>query len=79
MDRKRDYFTVHSWDYVKLAESLGAEGIRVNTLKDFKKALDLGTQKNKAFLIEAIIERSDISETLERIGNAVHRKFSRKK
>jgi len=79
MDRKRDYFTVHSWDYVKLAESLGAEGIRVNTLKDFKKALELGTQKNKAFLIEAIIERSDISETLERIGNAVHRKFSRKK
>jgi len=79
MDKKRDYFTVHNWNYVKLAESLGARGLRVNTLESFKEALTSAIQADKAFLIEAVIERSDISETLERIGNTVRDRFSRKK
>ena len=75
MDSKRDYFTVFNWDYVKLAESLGAKGVRVNTLKSFKNALKSAIKSNNPFLIEAIIERNDISQTLEKIGKTVRKKF----
>ncbi len=78
MDKRRDYFTVHNWDYVKLSESLGALGIRVNTLKSFKKALESAIKEERVFLIEAVIERDDISETLERIGDTVKKRFLKK-
>ncbi len=69
-----DYHLLHVWDYVKVAGSLGAEGVKVKTLADFSRALEEAINTDSPFLIEAILDRGEISSTLRAISETVRAK-----
>jgi acetolactate synthase-1/2/3 large subunit len=46
-------------DYVKLAEAMGAKGMRVTTQDEFSKALSEAMRSEKPVLIDCIIDSDD--------------------
>ncbi len=68
---QKPYFVVASWDYVRIAESLGGRGVRVRTREGFRAALKEALDSRTFFLIEAMLSPMDISATWTRIANEV--------
>lgn len=68
---KKPYFTIPSWDYERIAESLGCHGVRVQTRAAFRGALREAVTRRGAVLIEAVLSPTDISPTWRRIAGAV--------
>ena len=67
----KPYFRVPSWDYVRIAESLGCRGVRVQTRGAFRTALQDALRSRGSFLIEAVLSPTDISPTWRRIAGEV--------
>ena len=68
---RKPYFTVPSWDYVPIAESLGCRGVRVQTRAAFRTALREALTSRSCVLIEAVLSPTDISPTWRRIAGEV--------
>jgi indolepyruvate decarboxylase len=68
---KKSYFRVAPWDYVRIAESVGCRGVRVQSRAAFRAALVEGLRSRSAFLIEAKLSPSDISPAWARIADEV--------
>ncbi len=68
---KKPYFAVASWDYVRIAESLGGRGLQVKTRDGFRAALKEGLRSRSFFLIDAILPPEDISPTWTRIADEI--------
>jgi len=47
-------------------------------LKRFNKVLESAIEEERVFLIKTVVKRGDISETLERIGDTIRKRFSKK-
>jgi TPP-dependent 2-oxoacid decarboxylase len=67
IDQQRDYFDLPRWDYVGLAKSVGAGGMRAESGKDFAAALAKAAASDGPFLIDAVLAADDISPTLRRL------------
>ena len=74
IDQQRDYFDLPRWDYVGLAKSVGAEGMRAESSDDFGRALHKAALSDKAFVIDAILAGDDISPTLRRLTDHFSKK-----
>lgn len=62
------------WNFANIAESLGGHGVRVTTRSELSQALaDAVAARGRFQLIEIMIERGVISETLSRFVAAVSR------
>ena len=59
------------FDFIGFAHSCGAGGRRAATCAEFKEALAQARKANKPFLIEAIVEQSDLVEPMVAAGAAV--------
>lgn len=64
---------VHPWDYVRVAEALGARGTRARTVEEFKAALHPGCARPGVSLIEVVLDPSDISPALKRLTGKTER------
>ncbi len=67
----KDYFDLSPWDYVTVAKSLGGDGVRVKTRRQFRQALEIAKGSRRFFLIEAILPEDQISPTWQRIAAEV--------
>ena len=67
----KDYFTLPSLDYVAITRSLGGDGIRVETRRQFREALDQAAESKTCFLIEAMLPADRMSRTWQRIAAEV--------
>lgn len=67
IDQQRDYYDLARWDYVKLTEALGGKAVRAQTGAEFSNALAQAVKSDKLFLIDAILDKEDISPTLKRL------------
>jgi indolepyruvate decarboxylase len=67
IDQQRDYYDLARWDYVKLTEAIGGRAVRANTGAEFTDALSQALKSDKLFLIDAILDKDDISPTLKRL------------
>lgn len=66
------YHDLDDWHYAEIAPHLGGKGVRVHTRSQLKSALDAAYADNSKFqLIEVMLERGDVSETLARFVGAV--------
>jgi indolepyruvate decarboxylase len=62
------------WHFADMAPSLGGEGYRVSTRRELALALDKAlAQRGRFQLIEAMIPRGVLSETLQRFVHGVRR------
>ncbi|WP_417797686.1 indolepyruvate/phenylpyruvate decarboxylase [Terasakiella pusilla] len=69
-----DYHDLDDWGFAKMAEPMGGHGTRVSTKKELVDALEAAVQDTSRFhLIEVMLERGEISQTLNRFVNAVKR------
>lgn len=68
---RKPYFTVPSWDYVRIAESLGCCGVRVRTRAAFRTALQEALRSRGPVLIESLLSPTDISPTWRRIAGEI--------
>lgn len=68
---EKPYFGVTPWDYVRIAESLGGRGVRVQARDAFRAALREGLKSREFFLIEAILSPTDLSPTWTRIAGEI--------
>lgn len=59
------------FDFIGFAHSCGAGGRRAATCAEFKEALAQARKANEPFLIEAIVEQSDLVEPMVAAGAAV--------
>ncbi|MCZ7646172.1 MAG: thiamine pyrophosphate-binding protein [Planctomycetota bacterium] len=71
LDRPCARYDLPRWDYVTMARAMGAEACRVETLDQFKAALQRAHQASCTFLIEAVLERSDRSPIMKRIEDVM--------
>ncbi|MBN9395243.1 MAG: hypothetical protein J0H83_08360 [Candidatus Melainabacteria bacterium] len=74
IDQQRDYFDLNGWDYVGLARAVGAEGERADSKENFARALDMAVKSDKTFVIDAMLEKEDISPTLRRLTDHFSKK-----
>lgn len=63
-----EFCRIHDWDYVGMAEAMGASGVRVRTADEFRTALHEACDESGVVLIEVVLEPGDISPTLQRLG-----------
>lgn len=68
---------IHGWDYVGMAEAMGAAGVRVRTAEEFRTALHKACDESGVVLIEVVLEPGDISPTLQRLGRIAESQASR--
>lgn len=69
-----DYHDLDDWGFAKMAEPMGGHGVRVSTKQQLVDALETAQQDETRFhLIEIMLERGEISQTLNRFVNAVKR------
>jgi indolepyruvate decarboxylase len=62
------------WGFAQMAAGLGGDGVRVRTRAELKAALDRAiTTRGRFQLIEVMIPRGVLSESLSRFVNAVKR------
>jgi indolepyruvate/phenylpyruvate decarboxylase len=76
---RKPYFAVPSWDYMRIAESLGCRGMRVETRSAFHTALQKALTSRGSVLIEAVLSPTDISPTWRRIAGGVRSHLRRPK
>lgn len=66
------YHDLPDWQYAKLAEGLGGKGYRVTTRAELASALETAHRDESCFqLIEAMLPRGAISDTLQRFVNTI--------
>lgn len=69
-----DYHNLDDWKFAEAAQTFGGKGVRVTTRAQLKEALDTAQADTEHFhLIEIMLERGEISNTLNRFVNAVKR------
>ncbi len=74
-----DYHDLDDWGFAKMAAPMGGVGTRVGTCKELVEALEAAQTDTSTFhLIEIMLERGEISQTLNRFVNAVKRISSTK-
>ncbi|MCB0210779.1 MAG: indolepyruvate/phenylpyruvate decarboxylase, partial [Anaerolineae bacterium] len=62
------------WQFAALADALGGRGVRVTTRAELKQALDQAGQERGRFqLIEVMLPRGVISQTLDRFATGIKR------
>ncbi len=68
--------TLASWGVVELAlaRAVGAEGERADSKENFARALDMAVKSDKTFVIDAMLEKEDISPTLRRLTDHFSKK-----
>ena len=65
---------LNDWGFAQMAAGLGGDGVRVRTRAELKAALDRAiTTRGRFQLIEVMIPRGVLSESLSRFVNAVKR------
>jgi indolepyruvate decarboxylase len=69
IDGPHSYYERRTWDYVAMAQALGADAERVSSAADLRAALKRADAAPKAYLIEVITARDDISPVMARIRN----------
>ena len=62
-------------DFVKLAEAMGAQGVRVTSRQELEEALDLALTKQTPFLIDCIIDCDDKVWPMVAPGAAISEAF----
>jgi indolepyruvate decarboxylase len=67
----KSYFAVAPWDYVRIAETLGGQGVRVQSRAAFRAALQAALRSRTFFLIEAVLSPTDLSPTWTRIAKGI--------
>ncbi len=67
IDKDRDYYDLARWDYAGLAKAIGGKGVQATTRDEFQRALTDAQNSDSLFLIDAVIEKDDISPTLKRL------------
>ena len=67
----RKFCQIHPWDYVKVAQALGAVGTCVHTLDEFRAALQAACDRKDVSLIEVILPPDDISPPLRRLREKI--------
>jgi TPP-dependent 2-oxoacid decarboxylase len=70
------YFRVRPWDYVALARALGGQGARCRTREELQGALNLAQASDDFWVIDAVLNEADASDTLLRLGQALRKKTS---
>ena len=66
------YHDLDDWHYAKIAPHLGGHGVRVETCGQLKQALEAAhADASKFQLIEVMLQRGDVSDTLARFVAAV--------
>ncbi len=69
-----DYHDLDDWKFAQMAAPMGGKGVRVTTRKELVEALEAAQNDTSCFqLIEIMLERGEISQTLNRFVNAVKR------
>jgi len=69
-----DYHDLDDWKFAQIAAPMGGKGVRVATRKELAEALEAAQNDTSCFqLIEVMLERGEISNTLNRFVNAVKR------
>ena len=69
-----DYHDLDDWKFAQMAAPMGGKGVRVTTRKELVTALEAAQNDTSCFqLIEIMLERGQISQTLNRFVNAVKR------
>lgn len=63
---------IHPWDYVKVAQAVGAVGTKVRILDEFRTALQTACDRKDVSLIEVILPPDDISPPLQRLRESIH-------
>ena len=58
---------IHPWDYVKVAQALGARATRVHTLEAFQTALHSACHRRGTTLLEVMLAPNDLSHPLQRL------------
>ncbi len=59
---------IHPWDFVQIANAVGASGTRVRSAEEFKTALQIAGDRQGVTLIEVMLDWDDISPTLHRLS-----------
>ncbi len=67
----RQFCDIQPWDYVAIAETLGATGVRVETREGFRSALRAACERAGATLIEVVLDPKDMSKTLRMLQATV--------
>ncbi len=67
LDKSRPYYAVKSWDYAGFARALGAQGERVESARELSAALRRAVAADRPYLIEAVVDKSDVSPIMRRI------------
>ncbi|MFQ5656338.1 MAG: alpha-keto acid decarboxylase family protein [Candidatus Methylomirabilales bacterium] len=65
------YFELPSCDYVGIIRSMGGDGVRVTTRKQFRQALEQALESKTFFLIDAVLPGDQMSQTWQRIAAEV--------
>jgi indolepyruvate decarboxylase len=71
IDGPRPYYVRRDWDFPAFARSLGALAERVTTGADLKEALARAESADRAYVIEAITARDDLSPVMTRIRSHI--------
>lgn len=66
----------HNVDYVKLAEAMGAVGMRATTLDEFKKAFSEALALNKPVVIDCVIDKDEKVWPMVAPGESISKAFS---
>lgn len=67
LDAPHDYYDLKSWNYVKFAESLGCRAERATTHGMLRAAFARAEAATGPYLIEAVIDKKDLSPVMQRI------------
>jgi len=68
------YHDLDDWHYAEIAPQLGGKGVRVQTCAELKQALKTAHSDDSCFqLIEVMLERGDVSDTLAGFVDAVRK------
>lgn len=68
---REEICTIHPWDYMSIAEALGAMCVRVRTPEEFRAVLQAACDRAGVSLIEVQLDPDDRSPTLRRLGERV--------
>ena len=66
----------HNVDYVKLAEAMGAVGMRATTLDEFKEAFSEAVALNKPVVIDCVIDKDEKVWPMVAPGESISKAFS---
>lgn len=66
----------HNVDYVKLAEAMGAVGMRATTLDEFKEAFSEALALNKPVVIDCVIDKDEKVWPMVAPGESISKAFS---